>query len=115
MPCVDPLQTIQDILLSESAQMDAERMALGCPLNNISQEMAGIDDGFQERLEKIYNGWCGAICDALQRGQQSGLVREEVEPQIIATFIISSMQGIIGAAKCMQDATHVSKAGRHFG
>lgn len=107
--CENPLETIVEILSTEAGCMSPEQMQLGCPLNNISQEMSGLDDGFQERLEKIYNMWCDSIANALEQGQQDGIVKQSVEPKVIATFIISSMQGIIGAAKCMQDVEMLAK------
>ncbi|NQZ06269.1 MAG: TetR/AcrR family transcriptional regulator, partial [Algicola sp.] len=101
--CEDPITAIKQVLEKATCDMTLEEMQQGCPLNNISQEMAGLDEGFQERLERIYNLWSGSIAQALERGQASGTVKALVEPAVIATFIISSLQGIIGASKCMQD------------
>lgn len=101
--CDNPLTGIKNVLDKECAQMPEEMLSMGCPLNNIAQEMTGIDDGFHERIEKIYNQWCGAICAALERGQQAGQVRTNINPNTVAAFIISSMQGIVGTVKCVQD------------
>jgi TetR/AcrR family transcriptional repressor of nem operon len=109
LDCQDPITTIQQVLKQESQCMTPEQMMMGCPLNNLSQEMAGLDQGFQERLEKIYTLWSGSIANALSQGQQKGIVKQSIEPQVIATFIISSMQGIIGAIKCMQDGGMMQK------
>jgi AcrR family transcriptional regulator len=109
--CDNPIETINTILQGHVNEMQChpEQMALGCPLNNISQEMAGLDEGFKERLEKIYDTWTGAISDALTKGQQKGQVKQDLEPDVAAIFMISSMQGIIGAAKCMQNADMFGK------
>ncbi len=109
--CDDPINTIIAILHEHVTHLKhkPELMALGCPLNNVSQEMAGLDEGFKERLEKIYDAWTDAIAAALTRGQAKAQVRQDIEPHIIAIFIVSSLQGIIGAAKCMQDIDLFSK------
>ena len=107
--CEDPITAIKQVLEKATCDMTLEEMQQGCPLNNISQEMAGLDEGFQERLERIYNLWSGSIAQALERGQASGTVKALVEPAVIATFIISSLQGIIGAIKCMQDDDMMKK------
>lgn len=99
----DPLVTIEQILNKESEQTTIENITLGCPLNNLSQEMVGIDSGFKERLTNIYKAWSEAIAQALQQGITAKQVRAEINPQVSAAFIISSMQGIIGTAKCTQD------------
>jgi AcrR family transcriptional regulator len=101
--CDNPLQGIKNILDTECDAVPQDMLKMGCPLNNLSQEMAGLDDGFHQRLEQIYHAWSGAISDALIRGQQQNLVRNNIDPPLIAAFIISSMQGIIGTMKCVQD------------
>lgn len=103
--CEDPLIGIKQILDQESENASIDELTLGCPLNNLSQEMAGIDLGFKERLTFIYTSWSEAISSALSRGIETGHVRATINPEISATFIISSMQGIIGTVKCMQDKT----------
>lgn len=99
----DPLAGIKSILDHECAQVPEDMLSMGCPLNNIAQEMTGIDDGFHQRIENIYHQWSGAICQALERGQQAGQVRTNINPNTVAAFIISSMQGIVGTVKCVQD------------
>ena len=101
--CDNPLAGIQQVLDNECENIPQNMLSLGCPLNNIAQEMAGIDMGFHQRIEAIYNLWSGAICQALTRGQQQNQVRTNINPMTVATFIISAMQGIIGTVKCMQD------------
>lgn len=109
--CGDPVDAINHILKGHvvELQKNPDQIALGCPLNNISQEMSGIDEGFQERLERIFESWTVAISDALTRGQDQGIVKKDIEPRVAAIFMISSLQGIIGAAKCMQDAALFGK------
>lgn len=101
----NPIETINGILLEHVNELreNPDLMVLGCPLNNISQEMAGLDDGFKERLEKIYDTWTDCIADSLTKGQQQGLVKKDLEPKVAAIYMICSLQGIIGAVKCMQD------------
>lgn len=99
----NPLTGIKAVLDKECAEVPEEMLSMGCPLNNIAQEMAGIDDGFHQRIEDIYNQWSGAICQALEQGQQAGLVKQNINPLTVAAFIISSMQGIVGTVKCVQD------------
>ena len=98
-----PLITLQSILDQSYQNITQQEMELGCPLNNLSQEMSGLDDGFQQRLEHIYNMWSDSLTDALTLGQQNGQVKKDLDPKVVAIFIISSLQGITGAAKCMQD------------
>lgn len=98
----DPITTCQQILMSASHIITDDEMALGCPLNNLVQEMSSLDDGFNERFDAIYCHWQNILSAALMRGQAHGTVKKELDTQIISIFIMSSINGITGTVKCMQ-------------
>lgn len=99
----NPVLTLIEICESERAGKTVSEIEKGCPINNLSQEMSPIDEGFRERLDTVYFRWSEAIADALARGQQSGVVRADVDPQKVARFLLASLQGIIGVAKCCKN------------
>lgn len=76
-----------------------EFIALGCPLNNLAQEMAPIDEGFRCRLEAIYSAWRAGLAEALRRGQGQGLVREDIQPAQTALLIVALLQGSMSQIK----------------
>ncbi|MCE3251996.1 MAG: transcriptional regulator [Cellvibrio sp.] len=98
----DPLTTLQQMFLQKADSFQNAACFNGCPLNNLNQEMAAIDEGFHQRLEKVFEGAHMTIVHALEQGQLDGLVRKDINPVKISMFIFSSYQGIMGAAKCMQ-------------
>ena len=98
----DPITTSCEILNAICEQTNLNDISLGCPLNNLAQEMCGLDEGFNERLTAIYTYWQNTLANALLRGQNSGLVKADINPPIVAMFIISAIQGITGTTKCMQ-------------
>jgi hypothetical protein len=65
--------------------------------------MSGVDEGFRRRLAKVLDEWKDTISDGLRRGQQSGLVRSEIDPAAVATFYVASYQGACGFAKNAHD------------
>lgn len=98
----NPLTAIQQFFLWKADNYKHEQCFKGCPLNNLNQEMATIDQGFHERLEMVMGEISQSFMIALERGQQQGDVRTDINPTKIAMFIMASYQGIMGAAKCMQ-------------
>lgn len=98
----NPLTAIQQLFLWKADNYKHEQRFKGCPLNNLNQEMATIDQGFHERLEMVMGKISQSFVIALERGQQQGDVRTDINPTKIAMFIMASYQGIMGAAKCMQ-------------
>ena len=98
----DPLTTLQKMFICKAESFQNAVSFNGCPMNNLNQEMAAIDDGFHQRLEKVFENTHMTIVQALEKGQADGLVRKDIDPVKISMFIFSSYQGIMGAAKCMQ-------------
>ena len=97
----NPLDGLCDILTALAANISDFEVSLGCPVNNLSQEMSGLDEGFKQRLSAIYSHKCTLIIDALSRGVVQNYVREDINCEHVACYIIASFQGLIGAAKCM--------------
>jgi AcrR family transcriptional regulator len=97
----DPIRDIQAILRDtvESCASKPEMLRLGCPLNNLAQEMSPLDEGFRSRIERIYAEWRGAIERAFEVGLRRGTVRKGVRPKSVAAFLVSSHAGIVGTAK----------------
>jgi TetR/AcrR family transcriptional repressor of nem operon len=95
----DPLTTLQRIIRVRGARATAETLQLGCPLNNLAQEMSPLDEHFRQRVSEAFEAWRDAFANALERGQADGIVREDVDARKVASFIVASIEGSIGLAK----------------
>lgn len=98
----DPLQALKDFFNKKCLDIMSGDCVNGCPLTNLVQEMSTLDEGFHQRLKTVMINIVGAVSTALHQGQIDGIVRKEIDPQRISTFLLSSYQGIMGTAKCMQ-------------
>lgn len=99
----DPLTAIHDIVeryASGEVELDPR---LGCPFQNLTQEMAGIDKDFQDYFRTLFSEWRGAIAAALARGQEMGTVRTNIDAVDAATLIVSTHQGVVSMIKATQD------------
>ena len=99
----DPIDGLQQCLTSQMEHLTLERIASGCPLNNFAQELAGVDDDFQEQIDGLYGHWRDVIAQALTRGQEAGQVRIDIDPQEVATFTVAAISGTAGFAKSARD------------
>ena len=99
---LQPLATMQAMLKAKSAENDPWAVALGCPLNNLMQEMSPVDETFRLHLNGLFQDWVAAVRDALARGQTSGEVRKEINAEETAFFIVSALEGCIGMSKNTQ-------------
>lgn len=98
----DPLATYCDMVESKAQNCSERDVLYGCPLNNLAQEMSGLDVGFQHRLANIFDLWKLELAKAIKKAKKLKQVRQDVDEDIVATFIVSSMQGCVGTAKCLQ-------------
>lgn len=96
-----PVATLLEII-DQKATSDAEAVVLGCPLNNLMQEMTPLDATFKARLSDIVIAWGNAVEDALRRGQEAGEVRADVDCRAASLFIVSAWEGCVGVAKSLQ-------------
>jgi TetR/AcrR family transcriptional regulator, transcriptional repressor for nem operon len=99
----DPLDALIGIVRATSLR--PEHICGGCPLNNLSQEMSPLDEGFRRRTAKVFNDWHRAVTAALRGGRLRGLVRKDVNPDEAATFLIAAYEGYMSLAKNAQDAS----------
>jgi AcrR family transcriptional regulator len=98
----DPARTLREVIRHKAEQATAETVALGCPLNNLMQEMSPLDAEFKRRLTHILKTWQDAVADALARAQKQRRVRKDVDCRAAALFIVSAYEGCIGIAKNLQ-------------
>jgi AcrR family transcriptional regulator len=97
-----PFDTLLEIVRRKAQRADLENVSLGCPLNNLMQEMSPLNATFKKRLNAVLATWQAAVADALTRAQKQGTVRRDVDCRAAALFIVSSWEGCVGVAKAMQ-------------
>ncbi len=95
----DPLFALEQWCLSPPAMP----LRLGCPLNNLAQELAAVDEPFRERIEGVFREWRAGIANALERARTLRLLRPDVLPGPTAAFVLAALEGSISLAKSAQD------------
>ncbi len=95
----NPIDAMLQSLQQEGCKLAEEEKFIGCPLNNLAQELSALEEGFRQRIQHIYTLWGSGISDALKRGQAEQSVRPEIATDAAATFIIAAIEGCLGMAK----------------
>ena len=98
----NPLASLISLLKGEVLQLQQHDIKVGCPINNLAQEMSPIDDTFRQRIELIHHVWKQRLTKALQQSQQNGQMKKSVDAKAVATLTIATTQGAIGIAKNSQ-------------
>lgn len=112
---MNPIDTLIEILNLARERVSERDIQLGCPVNNLAQEMSPIDEGFRIRIDRTLSAWRGGIADALKEGQEAGLVKTDFDANSMATLLVSSLQGTIGMAKNAQNRDVLTQCGMSLG
>ena len=104
----DPISGIQFVIGLAATEFCDERFAdmveLGCPLNNIAQEMSPLDERFRRRVAIVFETWIESFAQALERGRKERSVRRDVDARKVATFVVAAVEGSFGLAKNAKSA-----------
>jgi TetR/AcrR family transcriptional repressor of nem operon len=95
----DPLAALQGALRGRADDFVETGIRLGCPLNNLAQEMSPLDERFRERIGATLETWTAAFADAIAEARRDGWVRPDVEPRRVAQFVVAAVEGSFGTAK----------------
>ena len=98
----NPVDGIIEMIKNSGKAFSMTDINMGCPLTNLSQEMAPIDEGFRTRLVAIYEKWHRSLANVMTQAKQSGQIVEECDPYTLAVTIVATMEGSLNAAKVAQ-------------
>lgn len=104
-PVGDPITALQRIIRRRSTALSAREVELGCPLNNLAQEMSPLNEQLRRRVSKTFETWTEGFARILERGQKEGTVQVEVNAKKVAAFIVAAVEGSFGLAKSAQSPT----------
>ena len=98
----NPIDALITAIMVGGEEMTMEDIMSGCPLNNLSQEMSAIDEGFRERTEGLYLDWRETVSTALERGKQNFFVKQNVNTEEFAIVLVATLEGCLSLAKSSQ-------------
>jgi len=99
---VPPLIRIRNYLEHSLAHMTENSFTKGCLIGNLGQELADQNERFRERLATIFQAWKERFSSCLLEAQAKGELSGDLDPDIIADFILAGWEGAILRAKVMK-------------
>ena len=107
----NPVEGLIELIRSAGSKLSMIDIELGCPLTNLAQEMAPIDEGFRVRLIAIYEHWHQSTADVMIAAKKQGFLIDEVDPYALAITIAAAMEGALNAAKVAQNLDKLHQCG----
>jgi TetR/AcrR family transcriptional regulator, transcriptional repressor for nem operon len=108
----DPLETIATEFERGAAGLRRQRPILGCPLNNLAQEMSPLDEGFRLHTAAVFETWRASYRDALERAQAAGTVAPDIDCADAAHALVAQIEGTLSLARNSQDPATLDAGAR---
>ncbi len=99
----NPVDGILKQLKHNIGEAQPSHLKLGCPLNNLVQEMSPVDKGFHQRLKKALQLWIDEMDKQLRRAKTNGYLKEDVNTKSVASFVVMAHEGFYGMVKGLDD------------
>ncbi|WP_373553740.1 TetR/AcrR family transcriptional regulator [Haliscomenobacter sp.] len=97
-----PIDLLKGHLQELSDKASPDDIYLGCPLNNLVQEMSPLNEDFRQRLKVVMDGMIHYSARALERGVAQGQVKSDTDCTAVASFMVAGMEGAYGVAKVLK-------------
>jgi AcrR family transcriptional regulator len=99
----NPLQGILKCFHNTFENWPDDLVGLGCPLNNLTQELSGSDESIKVRAKAVLTDWIAKTKEHLKRAQDNGYLDKKVDIQELAEFIVTFQEGTFAMGKAMND------------
>jgi TetR/AcrR family transcriptional regulator, transcriptional repressor for nem operon len=99
----NPIDMLQFHLKELVTLATDENVSLGCPLNNLVQEMSPLNEQFRLKLKRVVDKMTTSVANALIKGQKKDFVAKDKDAQAVADFFISSIEGAYSIAKVQRN------------
>ncbi len=90
-----PLERLRSIFEYFRKAFMSDEQKCGCPIGNISQEMAATNPRFREKLHAVFRDLMSSVSLCLDRAIETGDLSPETDTVELAEFIINSWQGAL--------------------
>jgi len=97
---------VQGMIIRFRKLMEAtsdEELALGCPLNNLTQEMSPVDPVFRDKLRAVLKLWIDETERYLRKAQVEGHLKPDVKVRRVAEFLVMMEEGSAAMVKNLRD------------
>jgi TetR/AcrR family transcriptional regulator, transcriptional repressor for nem operon len=101
----NPIDMLQFHLKELVTLATDENVSLGCPLNNLVQEMSPLNEQFRLKLKRVVDKMTTSVANALIKGQKKDFVAKDKNAQAVADFFISSIEGAYSIAKVQRNVS----------
>lgn len=92
---VPPVRRLQNYFAAIIETLDGQGYLFGCLIGNFSVELSPLSDVVRTELLRIFEQWVKPFQKCIIEGPETGSIRRDLAPDLLADFLIASWQGAI--------------------
>lgn len=89
--------------------IDNPPLAGGCPIMNTAIESDDVNPSLRDRAALAMDSWRNLIIQIVKKGIKKQEIKPDVDAEIVASFLISAIEGAIMMSKLYQNAVHLKR------
>lgn len=94
---------LKTTFLNEFQSFTSDEKLMGCPLNNLINEIGGAPNLLNEALKSLMDTWIDAVIQLIESGNKDGSINLKTNARQASIYLISSFEGMRGIRKIYTD------------
>ncbi len=90
-----PIERLRGFFRSMMSVAEEQGFRGGCPIGNLAQEMADQNEAFRTKVREAFKRMSGNIAQCLEEARELKQIRESLDPQATADFLLNSWEGAL--------------------
>ncbi|VEP14699.1 Transcriptional regulator [Hyella patelloides LEGE 07179] len=105
----DAISRLKALMQVHLNYIDNPPLAGGCPIMNTAIESDDAYPILRDRAQQAMESWRNLIIRIVQKGIKKQEIKPDIDAEIVASFLISAIEGAIMMSKLYQDAIHLKR------
>jgi TetR/AcrR family transcriptional regulator, transcriptional repressor for nem operon len=102
---ISPVERLRRYFASVVTGYATQNYERGCLLGNFSTELADQSRVIRDRLSSNFAAWSRPIETCIRDGQKAGEISRDMDPRVLADFLLNSLEGAILRMRVEKDSS----------
>jgi len=102
---ISPVERLRRYFASLATNLAEQNYERGCLMGNFSTELADQSRLIRDRLSSNFAAWSRQIEGCIRDGQKAGEISRDIDPGVLAAFLLNSFEGAILRMKVEKDSS----------
>jgi TetR/AcrR family transcriptional repressor of nem operon len=102
---ISPVERLRRYFASLATTLAEQNYERGCLMGNFSIELADQSRLIRDRLSSNFAAWSRQIEGCIRDGQKAGEISRDIDPRVLAAFLLNSFEGAILRMKVEKDGS----------